>query len=140
VKRIVLVLLFLGILTMFGCSKPSNPEAEADALAAAEAWLALVDSGQYAESWDEAAHYFKGAVPKDKWLQTMNAARTPFGKNISRKLKSKHYKTSLPGAPDGEYVVIKFKASFENKKSAVETITPMLDKDGTWRISGYYMK
>ena len=139
-KRIVLVLLFLGILTMFGCSKPSNPEAEADALAAAEAWLALVDSGQYAESWDEAAQYFKGAVPKDKWLQTMNAARTPFGKNISRKLKSKHYKTSLPGAPDGEYVVIKFKASFENKKSAIETITPMLDKDGTWRVSGYYMK
>jgi hypothetical protein len=125
---------------MFGCSKPSNPEAEADALAAAEAWLALVDSGQYAESWDEAAQYFKGAVPKDKWLQTMNAARTPFGKNIFRKLKSKHYKTSLPGAPDGEYVVIKFNASFENKKSAVETITPMLDKDGTWRVSGYYMK
>jgi len=140
VKRIVLVLLFLGILNLFGCSKPSNPEAEADALAAAEAWLALVDSGQYAESWDEAAQYFKGAVPKDKWLQTMNAARTPFGKNISRKLKSKHYKTSLPGAPDGEYVVIKFKASFENKKSAIETITPMLDKDGTWRVSGYYMK
>ena len=139
-KRIVFVLFFLGILTMFGCSKPSNPEAEADALAAAEAWLALVDSGQYAESWDEAAQYFKGAVPKDKWLQTMNAARTPFGKNIFRKLKSKHYKTSLPGAPDGEYDVIKFNASFENKKSAVETITPMLDKDGTWRVSGYYMK
>lgn len=139
-KRIVLVLLFLGILTMSGCSKPSNPEAEADALAAAEAWLALVDSGQYAESWDEAAQYFKGAVPKDKWLQTMNAARTPFGKNISRKLKSKDYKTSLPGAPDGEYVVIKFKSSFEKKKSAIETITPMLDNDGTWRISGYYMQ
>jgi len=140
VKRIVLVLLFLGILNMFGCSKPSNPEAEADALPAAEAWLALVDSGQYAKSWDEAAGYFKGAVQKEKWIQTMNAARTPFGKNISRKLKSKRYKTSLPGAPDGEYVVIKFKSSFEKKKSAIETITPMLDKDGTWRVSGYYMQ
>ena len=139
-KRIVFVLLFLGILNMLGCSKSSNPEAEANALAAAEAWLTLVDSGQYAESWDEAAQYFKGAVPKDKWLQTMNAARTPFGKNTSRKLKSKHYKTSLPGAPDGEYVVIKFKSSFEKKKSAIETITPMLDNDGTWRISGYYMQ
>jgi hypothetical protein len=140
VKRIVLVLLFLGVLNMFGCSKPSNPEAEADALVAAEAWLALVDSGQYAESWDEAAGFFRGAVPKDEWLQTMNAMRKPFGKNISRKFKSKSYRTSLPGAPDGKYVVIQFTASFENKKSALETITPMLDKDGTWRVSGYYMK
>lgn len=139
-RRIVLVLLFLGIVSMVGCSKPSNPEAEANALEAAETWLALVDSGKYEESWDEASGYFKGAVPKEKWLQTMNAARTPFGKNLSRKLKSKRYKTSLPGAPDGEYFVIKFKSSFENKKSAIETITPMLDKDDTWRISGYYMQ
>ena len=28
----------------------------------------------------------------------------------------------------------------ENKASAVETITPMLDKDGKWRVSGYFMK
>ena len=139
-KRIIFFLLFLGILNMFGCSKPSNPEAEAKALTTAEAWLVLVDSGQYAESWDEAASFFRGAVPEEKWVEMMNAARKPFGKNISRKLKSEKYRTSVPGAPDGEYVIIQFKASFENKKSAVETITPMLDKDGTWRVSGYYMK
>lgn len=139
-KRIVLVLLSLGIFSIAGCSNPSNPEAEANALAAAEAWLALVDSGKYAESWDEAAGFFRDAVPKEQWVQTMNAARKPFGENISRKLKSKRYRTSLPGAPDGEYVVIQFKTSFEKKKSAIETITPMLDKNGTWRVSGYYMK
>jgi hypothetical protein len=140
-KRIICVLLFLGILNMFGCSKPSNnPDAEAKVPAAAKAWLALVDSGQYANSWDEAASFFRGAVSKEKWVEMMNAERKPFGKNISRKLKSKHYRTSFPGAPDGEYVVIQFNSSFENKKSAVEPITPMLDKDGMWRVSGYYMK
>ena len=70
----------------------------------------------------------------------MEGMRKPFGKNLSRQLKSAHYRTSLPGAPDGEYVVVQFKASFENKKSAIETVTPMLDKDGKWRVSGYYMK
>jgi hypothetical protein len=45
----------------------------------------------------------------------------------------------LPGAPDGEYVVIQFESSFEKKKSAVETVTPMLEKDGKWRVSGYYI-
>ena len=47
---------------------------------------------------------------------------------------------TVPGAPDGEYVVIQFETSFENKKSAVETVTPMRDKDGRWRVSGYYVK
>ncbi|MEW6584469.1 MAG: DUF4019 domain-containing protein, partial [Nitrospirota bacterium] len=54
-------------------------------------------------------------------------------------VKSKKYATSLPGAPDGEYVVIEFETSFENKKSAVETVTPMMDS-GKWRVSGYYIK
>jgi hypothetical protein len=50
------------------------------------------------------------------------------------------YKTSLPGAPDGDYVVIQFVTSFGNKKSAIETVTPMLEKDGSWRVSGYYIR
>ena len=55
-------------------------------------------------------------------------------------MKTATYKTSLPGAPDGEYVVIQFDTSFENKKAAIETVTPMMDQDGTWRVSGYYIK
>jgi uncharacterized protein DUF4019 len=66
--------------------------------------------------------------------------RKPLGKNLSRVVKSKKYSTSLPGAPDGEYVMIQFKASFESKKSAIETVTPMLGEDGLWRVSGYYIK
>jgi hypothetical protein len=53
---------------------------------------------------------------------------------------SASYRTSLPGAPDGQYVVIKFNTWFENKKSAIETVTPKMDKDGMWRVSGYYIK
>ena len=70
----------------------------------------------------------------------MAGVRQPFGKLLSRKLKSKQYATSLPGAPDGQFVVIQFEASFENKKAAIETVTPMLDPDGKWRVSGYYIK
>lgn len=70
----------------------------------------------------------------------MLAVRKPLGKLISRKVKNKNYTTSLPGAPDGEYVVIQFETSFEKKKSAIETVTPMMDKDRNWRVSGYYIK
>jgi len=31
-------------------------------------------------------------------------------------------------------------SSFEGKKEATETVTPMLDPDGIWRVSGYFIK
>jgi hypothetical protein len=36
--------------------------------------------------------------------------------------------------------MVLFRSSFSNKQSAVETVTPMLDPDGTWRVSGYYIR
>jgi hypothetical protein len=139
-RKLVICILLFAVLGFAGCNSTSNPEAETAAVAAAEAWLSVIDAGEYAESWEEAAQIFKGAVTQEQWVQTMQAVREPLGKNISRELKSKRYQTSLPGAPDGEYVIIQFQASFENKTSAIETVTPMLDKDGKWRVSGYYMK
>jgi hypothetical protein len=105
-----------------------------------DAWLALVDSGKYADSWQEAAQLFRAAVTKEQWQSAMRASREPLGKMLSRKLKSAIYSKTLPGAPDGEYVVIQYDSRFEHKQAAVETVTPMLDKDGKWRVSGYYIK
>ena len=118
----------------------ADQRAEGKALGAAETWLALVDNGKYSESWETTAVLFRNAVTKEQWERALNAVRKPFGRLIARRLKSKQYATSLPGAPDGEYVVIQYETSFENKKAAVETVTPMLDEDGNWRVSGYYIK
>lgn len=131
---------FLGCLLMAGIAGAQAPEKEKAAITAAEQWLGLVDAGKYAGSWTEAAGYFKNAVTQEKWVKSLKAARDPLGKLISRKVKSTTYATSLPGAPNGEYVVIRFETSFENKKSAIETVTPMLEKDSKWRASGYFIK
>jgi hypothetical protein len=122
------------------CSSDLQDENEKIAVSGAEKWLGIVDSGKYGESWKEAAEYFRNAVKQDQWEQAVQAVRKPLGKLVSRKMKSATFKTSLPGAPDGQYVVIEFETSFENKKSAIETVTPMMDKDGKWRVSGYYIK
>ena len=127
------------LLAAGGCGPAANPEAEKLAFESAGAWLERVDRGEYAESWQEAAGYFKSAVTRDGWEQTIGGVRKPLGAVVSRKLKSKTYATSLPGAPDGEYVVIQYDTVFENKREAVETVTPMRDGDGTWRVSGYYV-
>lgn len=112
----------------------------AKAQRAATAWLALTDGGKYPESWDSAASLFKAAITKPDWEKALKSARSPLGALKSRKLKSATFARSLPGAPDGEYVVIQFDAQFENKAAAIETVTPMREKDGSWRVSGYYIK
>ena len=127
------------LLAAVGCGTAGNQDAEKLAVESAGEWLELVDSGDYGESWQEAAGLFKSAVMPAVWEQTVGGVRKPLGAVVSRKVKSKTYATSLPGAPDGEYVVIQYETAFENKRSSVETVTPMRDSDGTWRVSGYYV-
>jgi hypothetical protein len=127
---------------LLGACRVAQAQQKPEQLAqqSAESWLALVDSGKYGESWEQASQYFKAAVTKEQWQNALRASREPLGKVLSRNLKSATFRKTLPGAPDGEYVVIQYDSSFEHKQSAVETVTPMLDKDGRWRISGYYIK
>jgi len=105
----------------------------------AAAWLVLVDQQKYGESWDAAAKLFQDTVARDMWKDALGAARGPLGKLVSRRLKSAESRTSPPGAPDGKYVIIQYDTSFE-KKSIVETVTPMQEADGSWKVSGYFIK
>ena len=114
--------------------------AEQAAVIAAENWLALIDNNDIKESWNQAASLFKSAVSSNQWKSSLKAAQTPLGKALSRKLKSKQYTEELPVAPDGEYVVIEYETSFERKRNGTETITPMKDTDGEWRVAGYFIK
>jgi hypothetical protein len=122
------------------CSKDAEQDLTSEAVKVAESWLEVVDKGDYGKSWDQSAGLFKEAVAKAEWEKSLDIARTPLGENESRKMRSAKFATSLPGAPDGEYVVIQYDAVFANKESATETVTPMKDTDGNWRVSGYYIK
>lgn len=83
---------------------------------------------------------FRSAVTEESWDKTIEAVRTPLGKVETRKLMKATYTKTLPGAPDGEYVVIQYQTSFEHKKEAVETVISTREKDGGWRLAGYFIK
>jgi serine/threonine protein kinase/tetratricopeptide (TPR) repeat protein len=110
------------------------------AIEPAQAWLRDIDAGNYAPSWTNAAQSFQSAISSEKWMESLKQARKPLGSLGSRKVISAEEMSSLPGAPDGRYIVMQFETSFANKKSAVETVTFMLEKDGQWRAAGYYIK
>lgn len=130
------LIILLTLLPMTGFASEQKKQA---AEQEAGKWQALVDGGQYQESWERAASLFKQQVNAEQWSQALAAARTPLGALVSRQLLSAAYETSLPGAPDGEYVILQFQTRFKNKKSAIETVTPMMD-NGNWRVSGYYIR
>jgi tetratricopeptide (TPR) repeat protein len=121
-------------------SQPAIASEDEAAVSAAKKWLTTIDDGHYAESWTSASDYFRNAITRDKWVSALTAVRQPLGDLISRKVKSAQLTTELPGAPDGQYVVMQFDTSFANKPSAVETVTFMRGKDGQWKAAGYYIK
>jgi len=117
-----------------------NTDAVSKAKNAAEQWLASADAGQYDKNWEESASAFKKAVTKAQWENGLKSLRSPLGPLKSRTVAAADDTPSLPGAPKGEYVVIRYTSEYTNKASVVETVTPMLDADGTWRVSGYFVK
>ncbi|MCP5112289.1 MAG: DUF4019 domain-containing protein [bacterium] len=105
----------------------------------AEAWLEVVDRGDYDQSWEEAAALFKQQVSITQWKEAMVKYRAPLGRGKIRELTGMQYLTALPTGEKGDFVVMQFATEFEHAEG-VETITPMLDKDGKWRVSGYYIR
>ncbi len=118
---------------------PVHVRSKQEATKAALAWVSLIDAEKYSESWEQSAAPFSNAITATKWADMVKPIRAPMGKPVLRRTISQEYTTSLPGGQTGEFVVIQFKTDFENKKGAIETITPMME-NGQWKVSGYYIK
>lgn len=139
-KRIFLGVTLAGLLAVAPAGFAQGP-GEVGAAQHAEAdWLGLVDAGDFSGSWRAAAKMIQSAVTEGQWETAMNGVRVPLGKVLNRTLKDSKYATTLPGVPDGEYVVCVYETSFEHKQAARETVTATLEKDGHWRVAGYFIK
>ncbi|MEO7987341.1 MAG: DUF4019 domain-containing protein, partial [Gemmatimonadales bacterium] len=108
--------------------------------AVATAWLGLMDARKYGESRDSAALLLRNAVSRKVWEQTIAKVRHPFEPFGARELIGSAYETNIPGVPRGQYVVLQYRSHVAHGKSVVETVTPMKDPDGRWRVSGYYIR
>ena len=112
---------------------------EIAAQAAGEKWLTLLDRGEYAKAWEECAQLFRQRVTREQWTDTLPSQRGSFGPVRSRKVEVAGFKTSLPGAPDGQYVTVRYRTSFEMKDGAEELIT-LAFEGGLWRPTGYFIR
>lgn len=125
----------------FGTTSYAQDAKDVDkARAAAEHWLSLADSEQRGATWAAAAEPFQAAVKQADWDRQLHSARAPLGVLKRRTLKSATYEKTLPGAPEGEYVVLVYSSEFANHAGATETVIPARAKDGNWKVSGYFIR
>jgi hypothetical protein len=107
---------------------------------AAEAWLELIDRAMFDVSWDSAAASFRRAVTKNQWRNTVLEARSPFEPVGERRLIESRYTNSIPNAPPGDYVVIRYDIQVAGGRKATETVIPARDAQGKWRVSAYSIR
>lgn len=116
----------------------SNEQAVAVAKEAAQQWLAHLDAGEYEATWAEASSYLKSNLSTEQWAARLKQAHGPLDSLQSRSLVAARYTESIPNAPEGEYVIAQYEATYGDKKT-VETVSLKKDPDG-WRVAGYYIK
>ncbi|URQ90372.1 DUF4019 domain-containing protein [Pseudoalteromonas sp. SCSIO 43101] len=126
----------LLLITFLSCFCANAKELEV--INRAKSWLVLIDNGQYQQSWQQTDSLFKQAMPQSNWSNVLKQVRVPLGKVILRKNLSLMKYDSLPGTPDGEYVIIQFQSQFMNKEQAVETIS-LSKNSGQWQPLGYFI-
>ncbi len=109
-------------------------------LDAANLWLSMIDMGDYVGSWNAAASLMRAAVPVQQWAMQIATLRGQLGPITSRKVAVEQLFTELPNAPPGEYDVIQYHSIFGGTSAVTETVSPMRDVDGQWRVSGYFIR
>jgi hypothetical protein len=129
----------LLLLIFFDVHSVRAGDAATDATADGQAFLELIDHGQYAESWTKTGAMFKAKLTAESWSQMAQSARTPFGALVQRKPGPVNLTKTLPGAPDGDYAVIRYQTVFEKKAEAVETVTLAHEADH-WAVIGYFIR
>ena len=129
--------LLVGTLAYSEEGAPNGSETESAAIA--QAWLKLVDDGDYAESWREAAPHFQASVTEATWVDAMRRSRQPLGMVNSRELLEAQHLTQAPRMPPGSYWVVRFKTSYEGA-TAHEIVSLMADPEGKWRVVGFLIR
>jgi hypothetical protein len=133
----------VSIVALFTLTAPlaaSAEEPEVAAESAALAWLSLLDAKGYTQTWNEASPLFRERTPQSRWKFDAVRRCTWLGVLRSRKLQSAAFESMVRGAPDGEYVKVRFWSDFASKYGPlIETVIAKKDADGIWRVADYYI-
>jgi hypothetical protein len=125
------------ILTACG-PPPAEVENARSAEERARAWLALIDAGDYGDSWDAAAQTFQALTPKAHWSIIAGRVQGDLGEPMGRELVAARYSATLPWEAPGEHVFIQYRIRYGGRL-ATESLTMRREDEG-WKTSGYRIR
>src|SRR5713101_8974288 len=127
----------------------ANEVIDQAALEVVKQWLALIDAGDWKESFNQSSPLFKSdlqtatsfrrGMPEHEWESFITRLQAQLGKAVSRDLKVARDAEGCPDEPVAEHLTLEYETHFERKKHAVETVTLTADPDGRWSVSGYHI-
>jgi hypothetical protein len=138
-RRIVLGVMLCAAWVAALPSFAQDPRAS-EAQAAALAWLALTDANDAQASYDAAGLKFKNAIATGRWSEGLSKLRVPLGATQTRTLHEVSFTRVIPGMPDGDYALLRFRTLFAAKPDAEESVTLEHDVGGTWQVVGYVIR
>ena len=122
---------------------PTTPEpvaqsAEEAARESVEAWLSLIDAGNFSAAYDATGSLFRESVRAEEFRNSMEERATLLGALDSRTLSSTQRLTTLPDTGPGDYFVFEFDGVYEVRPNARERVTAASESGG-WRVVGIYL-
>ncbi|MFN2349956.1 MAG: DUF4019 domain-containing protein [Thioalkalivibrio sp.] len=127
------------LLALVPLTLQANPADDAAAIKVADAWLAMVDANDHQGSWEATGELFKGEVSAEEWGEAMAAVREEMGAVTQRLLRDLTRESVMPGAPEGEYVLMEYGSTFEKQGRGAELVVCMKE-EGEWRVVGYFVQ
>jgi hypothetical protein len=127
-----------GALSLVVCYSFASAASETDSQAreAALQWLAMIDAGQYTKAYHAVVPRLRNSGSEEQWNRWLRFHRAPLGRAQARQfLRVQHTHTAL-GLPDGNYMEIGFKTSFEHKAVGAEWVR-LSSEAGRWQVCNY---
>ena len=134
------LLLIIGVGLLVGAAAPHRVFAvtdEAEAIEAAQSFLALLDNGQSEAAFDATSEIHRSLHVREEWVKLNGYQRGYYGPLVHRTIEKVATKSSFPKHPDGDFFVIVFESTFLNKERTREIVAVMLEADGFWRVTDY---
>jgi hypothetical protein len=104
-----------------------------------DAWLSIVDKGDYGRSWEDGSLKLRLTMPKNEWIKYLQGVRQTAGPVQTRTLADVRIAKNPAGLSKGDYSVVVYNTTFP-KGPAKELLTLALGPDGNWRVMTYFIE
>ena len=115
--------------------KPPPPET---ARKHADAWLALVDKGDYASAYRAMSPYFRSQYSQNDVADLISHERKNLGNISSRQINASTTAYNPPGMPKGYYITYGFKTKFTKEKRNIYEAVQVAWLGKSWNVSGFF--